>query len=136
MARRGVEPDRLETERMALVQTGYNSRGKTIPEALAYVALQELATRIAHRNTGDFVADPVADRLLRRIAADENLHMIFYRALVAAALQVEPDPMAQAVTRQVTGFAIPAAPLPAIPCKAVRIPRAAPYTFHIPHHTL
>ncbi len=133
MATRGVDPDRLETERMAVVQTGYNSRGKTIPEALAYVALQELATRIAHRNTGHFVADPVADRLLRRIAADENLHMIFYRALVAAALQVEPDPMVQAVTREVTGFAMPGTPIPGFAGKAVIIARAGIYNFRIHH---
>jgi hypothetical protein len=56
-----------------------------------YVAFQELATRVAHRNTGRLANDPVADRLLTRIATDENLHMVFYRDLIAAALELAPD---------------------------------------------
>ncbi len=50
--------------------------------SLAYVSFQELATRVSHRNTGRFTDDPMADQLLARIAADENLHMIFYRNLL------------------------------------------------------
>ena len=48
-------------------------------DALSYVTFQELATRVSHRNTGRACAEPVADELLKRVAADENLHMILYR---------------------------------------------------------
>ena len=59
----------------------------TCVRSLAYVSFQELATRVSHRNTGRFTDDPMADQLLARIAADENLHMIFYRNLLSAALR-------------------------------------------------
>ena len=36
------------------------------PRGLAYVAFQELATRISHRNTGRYSSDPVADRIMAR----------------------------------------------------------------------
>jgi len=52
------------------------------------VSFQELATRVAHRNTGRISGDPVCDQLLARVAADENLHMIFYRNLLAAAFEL------------------------------------------------
>jgi hypothetical protein len=34
--------------------------------------------------------DPVADRIMARIAKDENLHMVFYRDLLDAAFEVDP----------------------------------------------
>ena len=53
----------------------------TCSASLAYVSFQELATRVSHRNTGA-TGDPTCDRLLARVAADENLHMVFYRNLL------------------------------------------------------
>jgi acyl-[acyl-carrier-protein] desaturase len=64
----------------------------TTLRGLAYVAFQELATRISHRNTGRYSQDPVADRIMARIAADENLHMVFYRDLLDAAIEVARRP--------------------------------------------
>src|SRR4029077_10003275 len=50
---RAVDPVALERERMEHVARGYYPRGIDGPlDALVYVTLQELATRIAHRNTG------------------------------------------------------------------------------------
>jgi len=43
-------------------------------DSLIYATLQELATRVAHCNTAAIAGDPVVERLLARIAADENLH--------------------------------------------------------------
>ena len=65
---------------------------KTALGLMAYAAFQELATRISHRNTGRYSDDPVADKIIVRVAADENLHMMFYRDMVAAALQLDPSP--------------------------------------------
>src|SRR5690349_1749718 len=84
MLTRAVDPVALERDRMASMQTGwtpatYDAGQKNALRSLVYVAFQELATRTAHRNTGRLAGDPVADRLLARIATDENLHMIFYR---------------------------------------------------------
>src|SRR3954454_14496647 len=104
---RGVDPDELERGRMQQVQTGYNSGQKSQLEIMAYVSFQELATRISHRNTGRICDDPVADKLLARVAADENLHMIFYRDLVADALEVAPSEMVQAIAHEVRTFQMP-----------------------------
>ena len=50
-------------------------------DGFVYVALQELATRIAHRNTGKLLDDRVGYDVMARVAADENLHYLFYRDL-------------------------------------------------------
>src|SRR5664280_99043 len=79
---RAVDPVELERGRMRQVEQGYDSAfsnttqaadcPKTQLEVMAYVSFQELATRISHRNTGAFTEDPIAERLLSRVAADEN----------------------------------------------------------------
>ena len=82
---RNIDPIMLERGRMTQLQQGYDHDSPTTLRGLAYVAFQELATRIAHRNTGRYSDDPVADKIMVRIAADENLHMVFYRDILAAA---------------------------------------------------
>jgi acyl-[acyl-carrier-protein] desaturase len=85
---------------MMHMAAGYDSGDKSLLEALAYVSFQELATRISHRNTGRASGCPVADQLLTRVATDENLHMVFYRNLVNAGREIEPNTTAQAITRK------------------------------------
>ena len=53
--------------------------------------MQELATRIAHRNTGKLLEDRLGYEVMARVASDENLHFLFYRDLVTAALEVDPS---------------------------------------------
>ena len=84
---RNIDPVLLERGRMTQLQQGYDHDAPNTLRGLAYVAFQELATRISHRNTGRYSDDPVADRIMVRIAADENLHMVFYRDILAAAHQ-------------------------------------------------
>ncbi len=88
---RNIDPVMLERGRMTQLQQGYDHDSPDTLRGLAYVAFQELATRIAHRNTGRYSDDPVADKIMIRIAADENLHMVFYRDILAAALVLEPS---------------------------------------------
>ncbi|MFE7800994.1 acyl-ACP desaturase [Nocardia sp. NPDC057440] len=106
---RAVDPVALEAARMAHMTTGVAKpvKGSQFLRSVAYVTLQELATRISHRNTATACAEPVAERMLQRIAADENLHMIFYRNLSAAALELTPNGMLCAVTDIVTQFQMP-----------------------------
>src|SRR4029434_4177321 len=99
-------PVALERGRMAAMQQGWMP-GKPALGLLAYAAFQELATRISHRNTGGYPDDPVSDKIMVRVAADENLHMMFYRDIVAAALQVDPSAAVEAITGEVVGFAMP-----------------------------
>jgi acyl-[acyl-carrier-protein] desaturase len=130
---RGVDPGRLEKDRMATVQVGYDSGGKSLLRACAYVSFQELATRVSHRNTGRLAGDPVAERLLARIATDENLHMVFYRDLVRAALQLAPDQTMRAITDEVAGFRMPGSTIPGFGRKAARMAAAGIYDLRIHH---
>jgi acyl-[acyl-carrier-protein] desaturase len=130
---RGVDPDELERGRMHQLETGYDSGQKSILEVMAYVSFQELATRIAHRNTGKIANDPVADKLLARVAADENLHMIFYRDLVSDALQVAPSLMVQAIAKEVMGFQMPGTGILGFAEKAKQIAKAGIYDLRIHH---
>ena len=68
---RAVDPVALERARMEHMQAGYaNSHDDEVLHSIAYVAFQELATRISHRNTGRATGDPIAEQLLARVAAD------------------------------------------------------------------
>jgi acyl-[acyl-carrier-protein] desaturase len=124
---RGINPDELERGRMQQMQQGYDSGGKTCLQAMAYVSFQELATRISHRNTGRYTEDPVAEKLLARVAADENLHMVFYRNLVKSAFELAPDATMAAVADEVIGFAMPGAGIPGFTRKAAMIAKAGIY---------
>src|SRR5699024_8599295 len=98
LVKRAVDPVALEQARMAHVSNGYvNSQQDDLIGSLAYVSFQELATRVSHRNTGRVTGDPVCDKLLARIATDENLHMVFYRNLLKAALELAPDQAMRAI---------------------------------------
>src|SRR5262249_7798428 len=74
--------------------------------------LQELATRIAHRNTGKVLDDPIGSAIMTRVAADENLHHLFYRDLTSAAIELAPSTMVAAIDRQVRSFAMPGTGIP------------------------
>ena len=92
MVTRAVDPVALERGRMRQVSTG-RCRSRTPARRLVYVALQELATRIAHRNTGRLLGDPAGYDVMMRVAADENLHHLFYRDLTPAAIELDPSEM-------------------------------------------
>jgi acyl-[acyl-carrier-protein] desaturase len=130
---RGVDPVELERARMDYMTTGYDSGDKTPLEAIAYVSFQELATRVSHRNTGRATGDPIADKLLGRIATDENLHMVFYRNLMAAAFDVAPDLAMQAVTKEVTDFQMPGATMANFRRHSMLIAKAGIYDLRLHH---
>ncbi len=124
---RNIDPVLLERGRMTQLQKGYDMAQPDTLHGLAYVAFQELATRISHRNTGRYSSDPVADRIMVRIAADENLHMVFYRDILKAALDIEPSAAVQAITDEVLRFQMPGAGIPNFLRKAADMARAGIY---------
>lgn len=124
---RGVDPVALERGRMVHTAAGYESGDKSILEAIAYVSFQELATRISHRNTGRASGCPVAEQLLTRVATDENLHMVFYRNLVEAALEIAPSDTMVAIAREVINFQMPGSTMPGFADNAVTIAKAGIY---------
>jgi acyl-[acyl-carrier-protein] desaturase len=99
----------------------------------AYVSFQELATRISHRNTGRHAHDPGCDRLLARIAADENLHMLFYRNVMQQAFDLVPDATMVAVTSVVEGFQMPGNEVEGFTRRSVQIALAGIYDLRIHH---
>jgi len=130
---RGADPGRLEQDRMATLQAGWSSGDKPLLHACVYVSFQELATRVSHRNTGRHCGDPIAEKLLTRIAMDENLHMIFYRNLVQAALEIAPSQTLRAIADEVAGFVMPGSVIPGFARKAVQIAQAGIYDLRIHH---
>jgi acyl-[acyl-carrier-protein] desaturase len=122
VVKRMVDPVELERFRMTHMSEGYQSaHGQDLVRSLAYVSFQELATRVSHRNTGKFTNDPMAERLLARVATDENLHMIFYRNLLNASLKIAPDQTMRAILDVVQTFEMPGAGIPGFQRKAVEM---------------
>ncbi|MQY28680.1 acyl-ACP desaturase [Nocardia aurantia] len=122
---RSVDPVELENARMVHMTNGYSPytlvRRQGRPDLLmntgllqsvTYVTFQELATRVSHRNTGRVCDEANADRLLQRIAADENLHMIFYRNVCGAALDLVPEQAMPVVKDIIMQFQMPGAGMP------------------------
>ena len=130
---RGVDPDELERARMETMQSGYDSGDKPLLNVCAYVSFQELATRVSHRNTGKFTDEPIAEKLLTRVAKDENLHMIFYRNIVQAALDLTPSQTMRAITEEVVSFQMPGSVIPGFGRKAVQMAMAGIYDLRIHH---
>ncbi|MFD8377613.1 acyl-ACP desaturase [Streptomyces sp. NPDC059679] len=131
---RAVDPVELERFRMAHMAEGFESdNGHSMLHSIAYVAFQELATRISHRNTGHHSGDPVCDRMLARIATDENLHMVFYRNLLAKAFELAPDQTMSAVRDVVVGFRMPGHGMPGFERAAAQMAIGGIYNLRIHH---
>ncbi|MDR7277906.1 acyl-ACP desaturase [Catenuloplanes atrovinosus] len=131
---RAVDPVELERLRMTHMSAGFqNDHDQSILHSIAYVSFQELATRVSHRNTGKFSGDPVCDAMLARIATDENLHMVFYRNLLEASLQVSPDLAMRAISDVVRSFQMPGHGIENFSRKSVQIAMAGIYDLRIHH---
>lgn len=109
---RAIDPVVFERARMVQMSTGEVPEPETLIEGLAYVTLQELATRISHFNTGERLEDPVGKAIMRRVASDENLHFLFYRDAMSAAIEVDPSRAVVAIERQVKAFSMPGTGIP------------------------
>ena len=104
---------------------GQNQQGDLFAEnlfdAVMYVSFQELATRVSHRNTGLVCEDPIAKQLMAQVSHDENLHMIFYRDVSAAGLDIAPNQAIKSVHRILRNFKMPGFTVPEFRRKAVII---------------
>jgi acyl-[acyl-carrier-protein] desaturase len=136
MVTRAIDPRHLERGRMAQVSGGVIPEPPVLHECLVYLSLQELATRISHRATGKMIGDPAGYEVMMRVAADENLHQLFYRDLAAAAIEVDPDGMMGAIERQVAGFTMPGIGIPGFAEHAKRISQAGIYDLAVHHEQI
>jgi acyl-[acyl-carrier-protein] desaturase len=121
----------LERARMAQVSKGEAPAPHGPFDGMVYVCLQELATRISHRNTGKLVGDPVANEIMTRVAFDENLHFLFYRDITTAAIELDPSSMVIAMRDILLNFAMPGTGIPGFTKHAAIIARAGIYNLQI-----
>src|SRR6202007_340259 len=126
---RAIDPVELEQLRIEQMTRGFrpaqNQQGDLCAESLfdsvIYVTFQELATRVSHRNTGKACQEAVADQLLQRVSADENLHMIFYRDVSEAGFDIAPNQAMGSLHRVLRNFKMPGFTVPEFRRKAVII---------------
>ena len=130
---RGCDPKALEQGRMDQALRGwYPEFAEQGPlDGVVFTTLQELATRISHRNTGAITDDETAEKLCSRVATDENLHYVFYRDMAVQAIQMNPTAMVEAMHRQITNFAMPGAGIPGFREKAKAMASAGIYNLRI-----
>jgi acyl-[acyl-carrier-protein] desaturase len=133
MVTRAIDPHHLERCRMAQVSGGVTPEPPNMQEGFVYLSLQELATRIAHRSTGQMIGDPAGYEVMMRVASDENLHQLFYRDMASAALEVDPNGMVHAMEAQVTAFTMPGIGIPGFAEHAKRIAKAGIYDLEVHH---
>ncbi len=132
---RGVDPAVLEQGRMDQALRGwYPEFAEQGPlDGVVFTSIQELATRISHRNTGAITQDEGAEKLCQRIATDENLHYVFYRDMAVNAIELDASAMVMAMHRQITNFAMPGAGIPGFREKAKAMAQAGIYNLRIHH---
>lgn len=133
VATRSIDPVDLERARMIQMSTGLVPQPPNLAEGLAYVALQELATRIAHFNTGARLDDPTGRTIMRRVASDENLHFLFYRDAMSSVIEADPSAGVIAIAHQVTDFAMPGVGIPDFARHAKAIADSGIYDLAIHH---
>ncbi|OSC39089.1 acyl-ACP desaturase [Mycobacterium decipiens] len=136
---RSVDPVELEKLRLEVVNRGFspgqNYQGDyfadSVTDSVIYVTFQELATRVSHRNTGKACNESVADQLMAKISADENLHMIFYRDVSEAAFDLAPNQAMKSLHLILRHFRMPGFLVPEFRRKAVIIAVGGVYDIRI-----
>jgi acyl-[acyl-carrier-protein] desaturase len=136
---RAIDPVELEMLRMEQVTRGFSPGqnqqlegdadlfAESLFDSVIYVTFQELATRVSHRNTGKACNESVADQLLQRVSADENLHMIFYRDVSAAGFDIAPNQAMHSLHKVLSNFKMPGYTIPDFRRKAVVIASGGVY---------
>ena len=128
-----VDPVALERGRMHHAEYGFHQPIMGAADGFVYVALQELATRISHWNTGKMMEDKAGYAVMKRVGADENMHYLFYKDVAAAAVSLDPSTMVLAMERQVRGFQMPGAGIDDFNTHAKVIAEAGIYDLEIHH---
>jgi acyl-[acyl-carrier-protein] desaturase len=99
--------------RKNIIRQGWATNIDSHFQAIAYTAIQELATQAFYLRVAEVAEkeDAMLARALRRLAKDETLHMAFYRDAVAMHLEAEPNyvyPLADTIMK----FEMPGSGMP------------------------
>jgi acyl-[acyl-carrier-protein] desaturase len=133
---RAIDPADLERARMVQMSGGQVPEPPTAAHGLCYVTMQELATRISHRNTGALIEDRPGYDIMRQVAIDENHHFLFYRDAASAGFELDPSTMVLALEPQVVDFAMPGTGIPGFAGHARKIARAGIYNLAVHHEQI
>jgi acyl-[acyl-carrier-protein] desaturase len=131
MISRNCDPIALEDDRVATISKGWDSPWTDPIDIFVYTSAQELATRVSHRNTGLKSDDEVAYEIMKRVAADENYHYIFYKGIVTAMLQHDPSACIQSMRKVYENFNMPGTVVPKFRRRAALAARAEIYDLRI-----
>src|SRR5271165_17425 len=113
LATRAIDPYRLEDDRMVQMSRGQVALSNSVAEMISYVSFQELATQVAHRNTGQALDKTMrGKKIMSKVAGDEGLHHAFYRDLVLAGLEIDPSTMVLAIQSELRNFKMPGTGIP------------------------
>ncbi|MFC8198326.1 acyl-ACP desaturase [Streptomyces sp. NPDC057298] len=134
MVTRAVDPVALENDRTAHVQNGWGmDYGDDVVASLVYVTFQELGTRVSYRNIKLQCGDAACEAMLNRIAKDENRHMLFYRTVLSAAMDLHPDRTVRAVADVAASIRAPGHGAPGYARLAQSMARSGIYS-PVTHH--
>lgn len=128
---RNCDPRMLEDDRMATMLKGFHTPYTNPIEVFAYTSAQELATRVSHRNAGRLSDDETAFEVMKRIAADENHHFVFYKGIVAAMLRENPSQVLKPIYNVLSTFEMPGIGIPGFVRRAVDIAKVGIYNLRI-----
>jgi len=125
---RNSNPHELKKLRFTVVESGFESSFTTPIEAMTYASFQELATMVFYTNVAKVATpyDPTLGTLLRRLSKDESLHYAFYRDVIKAHLELEPNYLFY-VARVLMGFFMPGHGMPDFEDRMKVIAREAGY---------
>ena len=130
---RNCDPKALEDDRLATMTTGWNPEFHTPAQLLSYTSIQELATRVSHRNAGRLADDEDAFQIMKLVALDENHHFIFYKRVLAAMLKVSPTSTLDCIYHTLTNFQMPGFAMPRFLRRSVQAARAGVYNMRLHH---
>ena len=131
MTSRNSDHVALEDARMETVTRGWDSPWTDPIDIFVYTSAQELATRVSHRNTGVKADDEVAYEIMKRVAADENYHFIFYKGIVSAMMQHDPSACVLSMKKVYENFNMPGTVVPNFRKRAAYAARAQVYDLRI-----
>lgn len=128
LATRALNPVLLEDGRMSQMSGGVVPEPTDMVDMLAYTSFQELATQVAHRNTGRKLdKERNGKEVMAKVAGDETLHHAFYRDAAKVALEIDPDTTILAIARNLRHFAMPGIGIPNFRKHALAINREGIY---------
>ncbi len=110
----------FKSRHIEMMQYAYQAAGFT-PEwdkdpyrVFVYTTLQERATQFSHQNTGKLAgeSEPLLQRILQNVAADEAKHFNFYRQVFREILKVDPNRALQSALAIMPSIDMPGLTMP------------------------